>query len=117
MHGKLYIKLMNSRKWRALRLRKLAANPLCEHHLKQGKYVAATVVHHIVEVETGRNEAECRALAFGWHNLMSLCRQCHAEIHRAARSHSRDTHQQRERERLEQWKARLNPAAPKPPDG
>lgn len=114
MHGKLYIQLMNSKEWRQLRLRKLATNPLCERHLQAGKYVAASVVHHIVEVETGRNEAECRSLAFSWSNLQSLCRECHAEIHKAARSHSKAVHQEREAERLEQWKSRLQ--RPKPPD-
>ena len=61
-HSTLYQQLINSRKWRQLRAEKLAANPLCERHLKEGKVVAASVVHHIVEVESGHNEAECRAL-------------------------------------------------------
>lgn len=107
MHGKLYIKLMNSKEWRSLRARKLAANPLCERHLRQGKVVAASVVHHIIEVESGHTEVECRTLAFSWQNLQSLCRECHAEIHKAARSHSLEAHRQRESDRLEQWKSRL----------
>lgn len=107
MHGKLYIKLMNSKQWKLLRARKLAANPLCERHLEEGKVVAASVVHHIVEVESGHTEAECRALAFSWANLQSLCRECHADIHKAERSHSKEAHLQREQDRLEQWKSRL----------
>lgn len=102
------MQLMRAREWRTLRARKLAANPLCEEHLKRGKYVAASVVHHIVEVESGHSEAECRRLAYSWSNLESLCRECHAEIHKAARSHSREAHKKREADRLEQWKSRWN---------
>ena len=105
-HGKLYTQLMNSREWRALRAKKLAANPLCELHQQQGKVVAASCVHHIVEVESGTTESECRRLAYSWSNLQSLCRECHAAIHKAKRSHSRQAHQQRANEALERWKAR-----------
>lgn len=107
MHGKLYKQLMSSREWRQLRAAKLQANPLCERHLKEGKVVAASVVHHIVEVESGQTEAQCRALAYSWGNLQSLCRECHAEIHKAERSHTREAHRQREQDRLEQWKSQL----------
>ena len=43
-HSKLYQHLMNSKRWKELRLKKLQANPLCERHLKEGKVVAATCV-------------------------------------------------------------------------
>lgn len=113
MHGKLYKQLMNSREWRRLRAAKLEANPLCERHLKDGKIVAASVVHHVVEVESGHSESECRALAYSWANLQSLCRECHAEIHKASGYHTGKAHQQREQDRLEQWKSQLqvNPKA------
>ena len=88
-HSTLYQQLINSRKWRQLRAEKLAANPLCERHLKEGKVVAASVVHHIVEVESGHNEAEC--------------------------SHTRKAHQDREQQRLEQWKDRLTKTIPQHP--
>ena len=106
MHSKLYVKLMNSKEWRQLRWKKLEANPLCERCQQRGYIVAASVVHHITEVESVRTEQECADLAFRWTNLQALCRECHAEIHKAAHSHSKEAHQQRERERLAQWAAR-----------
>ena len=48
-HSKLYQRLMNSREWRETRTSKLQRNPLCEEHYKVGKYVAASVVHHITQ--------------------------------------------------------------------
>ncbi len=106
-HSKLYQRLMNSREWRETRTSKLQRNPLCEEHYKVGKYVAASVVHHIIEVESGRTEQECRRLCFDPNNLESLCRECHAEIHRARGYHTMAAHQQRARERLKQWVSRL----------
>ena len=102
-HSKLYVQLMNSRQWRDLRTAKLRANPLCERCQAQGYVVPSRCVHHLVEVESGRTEQQCRDLCFQWTNLQALCYQCHADIHKAARSHSRESHQQRASDRLQQW--------------
>ena len=106
MHSKLYVKLMNSKQWRVLRNQHLTEHPLCERCKQQGYIVAARCVHHITPVESGRTDAECEQLAFSSANLQSLCYQCHADIHKAERSHSKEAHKERERQRLEQWKAR-----------
>ena len=108
MHGIIYKKLISSKEWRRLRAWKLQQNPLCERHQRQGKVVAACVVHHIIDVETGHNEAECRALCFNPSNLMSLCRECHKEIHMERGTWTAKAHKTREQVRLEQWKQRLN---------
>lgn len=110
MHGKLYKQLMGCRRWRELRARKLEADPLCEIHLAQGKWVAASVVHHVVEVESGHTEAECQQLAYSWTNLQSLCRECHKVVHVARGTWGRGNHRQREADRLEQWKATVGAA-------
>ena len=102
-HSKLYTRLLNAREWRELRNAKLDANPICERCYAEGYYTAACIVHHIVPVEQGRTEEECRQLAYNWSNLQSLCLRCHHEIHKAERSHSREEHQEREKSRLQQW--------------
>lgn len=119
-HSRLYIQLMNSRRWRELRTAKLANNPLCERCKAEGYVSAAQCVHHIVEVESGRTDDECRDLCFRWTNLQSLCYQCHAEIHKRNGKGTKQNHKQREDERLSQWLARhrgsegeeKNPPAP-----
>lgn len=105
-HSKLYVQLMNSREWRELRTAKLQANPLCECCQAQGYVVAARCVHHVVPVESGRTEEDCRTLCFQWSNLQSLCLEHHAAIHQAARSHSKAAHKQRSQDRLKQWIAK-----------
>lgn len=106
MHGKTYIRLMNSREWRNLRNSYLQAHPLCEGCQDRGYVTAARCVHHKVPVESGRSDRECEELAFRWSNLQALCFQCHADIHKAERSHSREAHRARAAARLEAWKER-----------
>lgn len=58
--------------WRKLRARFLKQNPLCTICKQQGRYTAATEVHHIKPLgEGGNNELS---------NLMPLCKSCHSRI-------------------------------------
>lgn len=98
---------MNSKEWRQLRAIKLAQDPYCEECQRHGIYRLASVVHHKIEVESGLTPADCKRLAFDLNNLESVCPQCHREIHKNRKTWGRDNHQQRELERLSQWKARL----------
>ena len=63
--------------WRKLRTRYLLAHPLCEMCAKRGRYVKATLVHHVLPLADGGTNDE--------DNLMSLCVSCHEEIHRRRR--------------------------------
>ena len=58
-------------------------------------------------VETARTPQEMEQLCFNPANLQALCISCHASIHRNAKSHTKAAHKQRERDRLERWKAEL----------
>lgn len=106
-HSPTYRRLIGCKRWRDLRALKLTEQPYCERCLQEGRRRPASVVHHIQEVESGRTVQECEALCYNIHNLMSLCPECHAAIHRELRSHSKEQHQAREAERLRQWVSRL----------
>ena len=60
--------------WRRIRDRHLAGHPLCEQCKERGRYVLATLVHHIRPISEGGTHDES--------NLMSLCVSCHERIHR-----------------------------------
>lgn len=62
---------LHSQAWRAIRLKKLQSNPLCERCYKKGIVKSATIVHH-----RDRNELNCDET-----NLESLCFKCHEEEH------------------------------------
>ncbi|MBR1807159.1 MAG: HNH endonuclease [Selenomonadaceae bacterium] len=58
--------------WRKLRARFLNAHPLCEQCKLEGRYTAATEVHHIRPLsDGGTNDIN---------NLMALCKPCHSRI-------------------------------------
>ena len=105
-HSELYRKIMNSRQWRETRAAVISAHPLCQQCEKTGRYVSAQCVHHVIPIESGRTEQDCWSLALNVKNCTALCYQCHAEIHMAERSHTKESHRQREAERLERWKKR-----------
>lgn len=127
-HGVIYTRLMNCSQWREIRQRQLWKMPYCEVCLSHGVVRAdkEMVVHHIVEVEVGRTEQEQRELAYSETvyqtddkgavvygangapirlsgNLQTVCKRCHAKIHKELRSHSRKVHQERTEARLAAW--------------
>lgn len=64
------------RRWRKVRNRKLAIDPLCEHCRATGQYVPAYDVDHIVPIREG-------GARYALSNLQSLCRRCHLRKHRS----------------------------------
>lgn len=60
---------------------KLTQNPICERCAEEGRLSAATEVHHIIPVETGRTPQEKARLMFDVHNLRALCHECHVRSH------------------------------------
>lgn len=86
----IYIKLINSKDWKALRKRKLTDQPVCEACEEEGKSTLAEEVHHRIPVESVSGETQMRRLMFGYNNLMSVCHKCHSNIHREMFSHSKE---------------------------
>lgn len=78
---KTYTRLINSWTWQQLRHRKFVNNPICEMCAKEGRVTPTEEVHHIKPVESGRDDAEMRKLAYDYDNLQSLCKACHARVH------------------------------------
>lgn len=71
--------------WRKLRDTYLRENPLCEECLKKGKVTPAEDVHHIKSPFRG-GEINYNML-LDYHNLESVCKDCHGEIHAAQQGH------------------------------
>lgn len=76
----------NTARWKRLRLVKLRDNPLCEVCEKKGITKMADDVHHIQSFMSVDDPEARKALAFDYDNLMSLCDECHSEIHKRMRS-------------------------------
>ena len=96
--------IYNSREWKELRIAKLrSTNGQCEECMKQGIVTSARCVHHVVPIETARTKEEMRRLAFDWNNLMSLCKSCHARIHKELGSNTAKIVRQRAEARQDRW--------------
>lgn len=61
---------------------------LCEKCLEKGIYNAGYIVHHITHL-TPQNIND-PSVSLSWDNLMLLCADCHAEIHRRQKRYSFD---------------------------
>ena len=85
-----YIKLINTARWKRLRLKKLQAQPLCEYCKSKNKITPATEVHHVTPVESVTTLEQMEILMFDYNNLMSMCPECHNEIHAEIFSHTKD---------------------------
>ena len=103
--------IYNSREWKQLTILKKRVNPLCEQCIKDGEAIgipggyvkSAECVHHIIPIETARTKDEMRRLAFDWNNLMSLCKSCHARIHKELGSNTAKIVRQRAEARQDRW--------------
>lgn len=60
------------RAWKRIRDRYVAAHPLCERCLEQGRYTPTQEVHHIIPLADGGTHVDS--------NLMALCKSCHRAI-------------------------------------
>ena len=96
--------IYNSREWKALRIQKLRANPLCEICQQHGIVRSAHSVHHVVPIETATTMEEMKRLAFcGLDGLMSLCDDCHHKVHEEMKSFSKESVKARAEARQARW--------------
>lgn len=68
--------------WRAVRTEKIKLNPLCERCLESDRITPVQEVHHIQSFMKFDGDERWEK-AYDIKNLMSLCQQCHTEIHHA----------------------------------
>lgn len=76
--GKYY----NTKQWKNLRNYYIRRHPLCEICLSKGIVKPANEVHHLRKFLDGKTDEERWQLLTSEDNLMSLCYECHDEIHR-----------------------------------
>jgi len=86
----IYVRNINSKRWKELRHKKLIRNPVCELCAEKGISRSATEVHHVIPVESTSDELQMKSLMFNEHNLMSLCHECHKGIHHEMLSHTKE---------------------------
>ena len=79
-------KIYQSKRWQNLRLVKLQDQPLCEICLSKDKVTPAVDIHHkdsFLNYEGWQRIAK----AYDYDNLLSVCKECHSELHRHGTTH------------------------------
>lgn len=110
--NEVYHRLLNTTRWQRLRCDALHRQPLCERCESKGLYTQATEVHHITPVQKGTTVREMETLAYNPANLMSLCHNCHKEIHWEMKSRSGQTVRQAQAARLADFCTKFGLPAP-----
>ena len=75
-------KIYNSKTWKQLRELYYSDHPLCQRCLEKGIIKPSEEIHHKIPFLTGKTSDEIYELAYDYENLMSVCKQCHSEIHK-----------------------------------
>lgn len=90
LQAKIQRLVYNTSHWRKLVKAKKMISPLCERCLQNdGKVTPVQEIHHIIPMSRATNELEILELGFDPSNLMSVCCQCHEELHKGLKSHKR----------------------------
>ena len=78
--------IYQSQRWKALRLAKLSDQPLCEVCLSRDKITPAIDVHHKDSFLNYEGLLRLQK-AYDYDNLLSVCKECHSELHRYGTTH------------------------------
>ena len=76
-----YRSLYGTTQWSNIRNRYRREHPICECCEYAGYIEAMSDVHHIIPFSTGYNRDEQYMLMIDEDNIVSVCRQCHNDIH------------------------------------
>lgn len=70
-----------SREWKRLRAQVLRMDHYeCQLHKQRGRYKRANTVHHVLELKD-RPDLKTSVWYEGKRQLVSLCKDCHEEVH------------------------------------
>lgn len=78
--------IYQSKKWKDLRKAKLMKDPLCEICLQKNKVTPAIDVHHL-DSFLNYDGLKRLEVAYNYDNLLSVCKICHAELHKNGRTY------------------------------
>ena len=105
-----YQKLLNSKRWKQLRMAYLQEHPLCERCYREGieqrgkPYKRSAIdVHHKVPVESAHTIQEMEQLAYDWNNLQALCIPCHMKTHKEMGKNKKENVKERKQIALQRW--------------
>ena len=79
-----------------------------EAGIEDGYIRSGFACHHIIPFESAKTQAEMERLFFDPANIMLVCKECHAKLHRELGSKTKAKVKERRAERFERWKDNLS---------
>ena len=61
-----------------------------ENGVDDGYVKSGFACHHVIPFESAKSKAEMERLFFDVNNIILVCRDCHAKIHREMKSHTKE---------------------------
>ena len=98
-----YQRLLNSKRWKELRVAMLQAHPLCQECEREGYVRAAIDCHHIRPISSAMSVQEMERLCFDPNNIQCLCIPCHIKVHKAMGKGTKANRKEREAQRMSRW--------------
>lgn len=103
MRDPRYQRLLNSKRWKELRVSMLQLHPLCQECLKHNVVRSAVDCHHIVPISASMTNAEMERLAFDPSNIACLCVPCHVKVHKDMGKGTKANRKERAAQRMSRW--------------
>ena len=105
-----HMRMLNDKRWRdTKRIVWERAQGLCEWCKRDGYIVPGVDCHHIIPFESAKTKAEMERLFFDVNNIMLVCKDCHAKIHREMKSHTKEKVSENKRRGAERRASWLDP--------
>ena len=102
-----YQRLLNSKRWKELRVAMLQAHPLCQECEREGYVRSSIDCHHIRPISSAMSIQEMERLCFDPNNIQCLCIPCHIKVHKAMKKGTKANRKEREEQRMSRWSERV----------
>ena len=80
-----------------------------EAGVEDGYIKSGFACHHVIPFESARSQAEMERLFFDVNNIILVCKDCHAKIHREMKSHTKEKVAERKAQRRSRFLERNDP--------
>lgn len=80
-----------------------------ENGVEDGYIVSGFACHHVIPFESAKSQAEMERLFFDVNNIILVCKECHAKIHKEMGSHTKEKVAERKAQRRQRFMERNDP--------
>ena len=111
-------KMFNDKRWPAIKafvwqrdggLCRICKREGIEAGVDDGYIKSGFACHHVIPFESAKSKAEMERLFFDVNNIILVCKDCHAKIHREMGSHKKESVSERKAQRRSRFMERNDP--------